>query len=189
MFANITGSRNAPGFVPGVCVIDKECEMKHAPRWILAAFILSIFLPVVSKAQTEETLFLVAAKESRVQAQKWIDFLQTYDLPVEHYVLSEFDLVKDHDFITIVGGLDETGFRDLLKDVIGDDETASLEAEGGKRMFVKEDIWKSGQTVLFFVGKDSSEAAAIRSETRETWMELLQEWFDLEEIPGGLRAY
>ena len=175
--------------MPGVYVIDKECEMKHATRWILAAFILSILLPVASKAQTEETLYLVAAKESRVKAQKWIDFLNQYELPVEHYVLSELDLVKEHDFITIIGGLDETGFRDLLTGMLGEAEVASLEAEGAKKMFLQENVWKTGQTVLVFAGSDPDEAAAARSESRETWMEILQDRFDLEEVPGGLRAY
>lgn len=163
--------------------------MKHTSGWILAAFILYFLTPVASNGQTEETLFLVAAKESRVKAQKWIDFLQTYDLPVEHYVLSELDLVKNHDFITIVGGLDETGFRDLLKGVIGDAEAASLDVEGVKKMFVKEDVWKPGQKVLVFTGKDAATAAAARSDSKEEWMEYLEEWFDLEEGPGGLRAY
>ncbi|MBN2320185.1 MAG: hypothetical protein JXR49_13965 [Acidobacteria bacterium] len=163
--------------------------MKHAAGWVLAAFFFSLLLPVASKAQTEDTLFLVAAKESRVKAQAWIDFLQRYDLPVEHYVLSELDLVKNHDFIAIVGGLDETGFRDLLKGVLGEAEIASLEAEGAKKMFVKDDVWKPGQKVLVFAGSDPAEAAEARSDSRETWMEYLTEWFDLEEIPGGLKAY
>ena len=163
--------------------------MKRAPGWILAAFIFSLLLPAASTAQTEETLYLVAAKDSRVKAQKWIDFLSAYDQPVEHYVLSELDQVKNHDFIAIAGGLNETGFRDLLKGVIGEAEVASLETGGAKKMFLKENVWKPGQKVLVFVGENPDEAAAARSESRDTWMEWIQEWFDLEEIPGGLKAY
>jgi hypothetical protein len=163
--------------------------MKRAPGWILAAFIFSLLLPAASTAQTEETLYLVAAKDSRVKAQKWIDFLQLYDLPVEHYVLSELDLVKNHDFIAIVGGLDETGFRDLLKGVIGEAGVASLETEGAEKMFLKENVWKPGQKVLVFAGRDAAAAAAARSESRERWLEYLKEWFDLEDVPGGLKAY
>jgi len=163
--------------------------MKQTPRWLLAAFIVYFLVPVASNAQTEDTLFLVAAKESRVKAQPWIDFLQRYDLPVEHYVLSEIDLVKDHDFIAVAGGLDETGVRDFLNNILGEAEVSSLEnAESGK-MILKENVWKPGQKVLVFTGKDTAMAAAARSESRDTWMKLLQEWFDLEEVPGGLRAY
>ena len=164
--------------------------MKHFPGWIHAAFIFCfLMLPVASEAQDEDTLFLVAAKESRVKAQVWIDFLQRYELPVEHYVLSELDLVKNHDFIVLTGGLNETGFKELLEGVIGEAEVASLEAEGAKKMLLKENVWKPSQKVLIFTGGNAEDAAAARSDTREKWMDLLQEWFDLEEIPGGLRAY
>jgi len=163
--------------------------MKHTPRWILAAFILYFLLPVASKAQTEDILYLVAAKDSRVKAQQWIDFLNQYDLQVEHYVLSELDMVKDHDFIVITGGLDEAGFRDILKSLIGEAEIASLEAKEPGEMYFKEDVWKPVQKVLVFAGRDADAAAAARRDSKETWMEYLTEWFDLEEVPGGLKAY
>ena len=175
--------------MPGVCNIEKEYEMKHAPGWILVAFILFLILPVESQAQDEDALILIAAKESRVQAQKWIDFLGQYELPVEHYFLSELEEVKDYDFVVITGGLNETGFKELLKGVIGDSDVASLEAEGAKKMFIKENLWKPGQTVLIFAGSDPALAAEARSESRDNWMELLQDWFDLDEVPGGLKAY
>ena len=163
--------------------------MNPSTRWILAAFIFASLLPVASKAQTEDTLCFVAAKDSRVKAQAWIDFLQLYELPVEHYVLSELDQAKNHDFIAIAGGVDESGVRDLLVKVIGEGEVASLEAGGAAKMFLKENVWKQGQKVLVFAGKDSAAAAAARSASKEKWMEYLQDWFDLDEIPGGLKAY
>ena len=163
--------------------------MKQMPKWILAAFIFTILLPAASEAQTGEALFLIAAKDSRVKAQKWIDFLQLYDQPVEHYVLSELDLAKEHDFIAIVAGLEEPGARDLLAKVLSNEEIASLENADTGKMFLKENVWKPGQKVLVFAGKDTDAAAEARSESKDTWMEDLEEWFDLEEIPGGLRAY
>jgi hypothetical protein len=163
--------------------------MKQTRKWIIALFIIASLLPAASYAQTGESLYFVAAKESRVKAQAWIDFLSLYELPVEHYFLSELDQVKSHDFVAIAGGLDEAGIRDLLVDVIGDSEVASLEANGAKKMFLKENVWKQGQKVLVFAGTDSAAAAEVRSEEKETWMEYLEEWFDLEEIPGGLKAY
>ena len=56
-------------------------------------------------------------------------------------------------------------------------------------MLLKENVWKPGQKVLIFTGENADDAAAARSNTRDKWMDLLQEWFDLEDIPGGLRAY
>ena len=163
--------------------------MKHTPGWIFTAFIIALLLSASSYAQTGESLYFVAAKESRVQAQAWIDFLKRYELPVEHYVPSEIDLVKDHDFIAIAGGLDETGISDLLKNILGDAEVSSLETAETGKMILKENIWKPEQKVLVFAGKDAATAADARSDSKEEWMEYLEEWFDLEEVPGGLRAY
>ena len=163
--------------------------MKQVSGWIITGFIFVLLLPAGSDAQTEDALFFVAAKDSRVKAQAWIDFLTQYDLPVEHYVLSELDLVKNHDFIAIAGGLEEDGMRDLLKSVIGDAEVAALEKADSGKMILTENVWKPGQKVLVFAGRDATAAAAARSKAKETWMEYLEEWFDLEEIPGGLRAY
>lgn len=163
--------------------------MKHAPARLSAAFLFVLLLPAVSPAQSEENLFLVAAKDSRVRAQSWIDFLKRYDLEIEHYFISEIDAAKTHDFIVIAGGLDEEGVRDLLKQVLGDAEVAALEKADKGKMMLKEDLWKPGQMVLVFAGRTSAEAAAARSEAKEIWMERLQDWFDLDEVPGGLKAY
>jgi hypothetical protein len=174
---------------PGANIFKKECEMKQRYTWILAAFLFAVLFPAASVAQTGDPLYLVAAKDSRVKAQKWIDFLKLYDQPVEHYVLSELDMVKDEDYIAIAGGLDEAGFRELLVNVIGEDEVDSLEKADAGKMLLKENVWKPGQKVLVFAGKDPDAAAEARNKSRDIWMEYLEDWFDLEEIPGGLRAY
>ena len=163
--------------------------MKRMSGWILAAFMISMALPAASVAQTGEPLYLLAAKESRVKAQKWIDFLKQYDQPVEHYVLSEIDQVKKQDYVVVVGGLDEPGFRDILLEIVGNDEVASIENGDKGKMLLKKDVWKPGQMVLVFAGKNTDAAAEARSASKDKWMDYLEEWFDLEEIPGGLRAY
>jgi hypothetical protein len=163
--------------------------MKPMVRYISCAFISAVLLLSAAAAQSEDTLILIAGQASRVKAQPWIDFLMKNGLAVEHYVLSELDKVKNQPYITIMGGLDEAGFRDLLSQAAGSELAASLEGKGAKKMLVKDDVWASGQKVLIFAGQDVDAAAAIRVETRDAWMECLTEWFDLEEIPGGLRAY
>lgn len=163
--------------------------MKRMSGWILVAFIVSMMMPCASVAQTGEPLYLLAAKESRVKAQKWIDFLKQYDQPVEHYVLSELDQVKKQDYVAVVGGLDEPGFHEILVGIIDADDVASIENGDKGKMLLKEDVWKPGQMVLVFAGKNADAAAEARNASRDTWMEYLEEWFDLEEIPGGLRAY
>jgi len=163
--------------------------MKRIAGLIFSVFIIACLLLPTSGAQSEYTMILVAGQGSLVKAQTWIDFLKKNELTVDHYVLSELDQVKNYPYITIMGGLDETGIEEMFTEVIGAAETASLAEKGAKKMFLKEDVWKPGQKVLVFAGNDVAAAAAVRTESRDAWMEYLTEWFDLEEVPGGLRAY
>ncbi len=163
--------------------------MNRIAGLILSVFIVACLLVPSSAAQDEYTMILVAGQSSLVKAQTWIDFLKQHELTVEHYVLSELEQVKKYPYITIMGGLDEAGIKEVFAEVIGADETAALTEKGSKKMFLKEDVWEPGQKILVFAGDDVAAAAAARTESRDTWMEYLTEWFDLEEIPGGLRPY
>jgi hypothetical protein len=163
--------------------------MKHIAGLIFTVFITACLMSSPSAAQDEYTMILVAGQGSLVKAQTWIDFLKKNELTVEHYVLSELDQVKKYPHITIVGGLNEPGIKELLTEVIGAAETASLAEKGAQKMFLKEDIWAPGQKILIFAGNDADAAAEARAESRDTWMEYLTEWFDLDDIPGGLRPY
>jgi len=171
------------------CNGKKEYEMKRFTGLIFFVLAIACLPARNSGAQNEYTMILVSGQGSLVKAQTWIDFLRKNELTVEHYVLSELDQVKDRPYITIMGGLDEAGFKEVLTEVIGAAETASLAEEGAKKMFLKEDVWKPGQKVLVFAGCDADAAAAARTESKDTWMEYLTEWFDLEDAPGGLRPY
>ncbi len=163
--------------------------MKRIAGLIFSILMIACLLVPSSGAQDEYTMILVAGQGSLVKAQTWIDFLKKNELTVEHYVLSELDQVKKYPYITIMGGLDESGIKELLTEVIGADETASLGETGTGQMFLKEDVWAPGQRVLIFAGNDVDAAAEARTGSRDAWMEYLTEWFDLEEVPGGLRAY
>jgi hypothetical protein len=163
--------------------------MKHAPKWIFFISIIT-FLPLCnSGAQDEDTMVLVAGQASLVKAQTWIDFLKKNGITVDHYVLSELGKVKNNKYITIMGGLDEAGFREVITEIVGADEAAALVGKGAKKMLLKENLWIPGQKILVFAGADAEAAAAIRAESRAAWMKYLEEWFDLEEMPGGLRPY
>jgi hypothetical protein len=163
--------------------------MKRMLKWAFSVLVIAFLLSSLSKAQIEDTMILVAGQASRVKAQTWIDFLKKNEITVDHYVLSELDKVKGKKYITIMGGLDEAGIKDLLTEVVGAAETALLAKKGAKKVFLKEDVWTPGQKVLVFAGSTVEAAATARTESRDTWMEYLTEWFDLEEAPGGLRAY
>jgi hypothetical protein len=158
-------------------------------NWIFPAIIAVALLLAASTAGAQDSMTLVTGQASLVKTQTWIDFLKKNEITVDHYVLSEFAKAKDKKFITIIGGLDEPGVKDIITEVCGPAEATALAAKGAKKMYLKENTWKPGQKVLVFAGADADAAAAARTESRETWMKYLKDWFDLGDSPGGLRAY
>jgi hypothetical protein len=163
--------------------------MKHLKKYSLS-FLLAVFLlssPALVLAQ--DTMFVVAAQPSLVKAQPWIDFLKKNEITVEHAVPSELNSVKNKKYLTIMGGMNEPGMKEILTEVVGATEASALAKPGAKKMFVKENTWVAGQRILVFAGDNAESAAAARTESRETWMKYLKEWFDLGAGPGGLKSY
>ncbi len=156
---------------------------------VFPAFLAAFLLAAASGAHAQDPMTLVSGQASLVKTQTWIDFLKKNEIAVDHYVLSELPKVKDKNYITIVGGMDEPGIKDVVAEVCGAGEAAALSAKGARKMFLKENVWKQGQKVLIFAGADADAAAAARTESREQWMKYLKAWFDIGDIPGGLRAY
>lgn len=158
---------------------------KYMLSFLLAFFVLSSPAWVLA----QDTMILVASQASLVKAQPWVDFLKKNEISVEHAVPSEFKSVKNKKYITIVGGMDEAGIKEVIAEAVGSAEAPGLAKPGAKKMFMKENTWVAGQRVLVFAGDNAESAAAARTESREIWMKYLKDWFDLGEGPGGLKAY
>lgn len=162
-----------------------KLQKKYSLVFLLAVFLLSS--PTWALAQ--DTMFLVATQASLVQAQRWIDFLEKNEITVEHFMPLELESVKKKKYITIIGGMDEPGMKEILTVVLDASEASALSQAGAKKMFLKENLWVAGQRILVFAGDNAESAAAARTESRDTWMKYLEAWFDLEEGPTGLKAY
>ena len=158
---------------------------KYSLAFILAVFLLSS--PTWALAQ--DTMYLVAGQASLVKAQRWMDFLKKNEITVEHAVPSELASVKKKKYVTIIGGMDEPGMKDILTEVLGASEASALSQAGAKKMFLKENLWVAGQRMLVFAGDNAESAEAARTESRDIWMKYLKDWFDLGEGPSGLKAY
>jgi hypothetical protein len=158
---------------------------KYLPAFLLAFFVLS--LPAWALAQ--DTMTVVANQASLVKAQPWIDFLRKNEITVEPVLPSELKSVKNKKYITVMGGMDEPGIKDIVTEVVGASEASALAKPGAKKMFVKENTWVAGQRMLIFAGDNVESAAAARVESRETWMTYLKEWLDLGAGPSGLKSY
>jgi hypothetical protein len=163
--------------------------MKHLKKYSLA-FALAVFLlssPAWVLAQ--DTMFVVANQASLTKAQPWIDFLKKNEITVETVAPSELKSVQNKKYITIMGGMDEPGIKDIATELVGASEASSLAKPGAKKMLMKENTWVAGQRILVFAGDNVESAAAARTESRETWMKYLKDWFDIGSGPGGLKAY
>jgi hypothetical protein len=162
--------------------------MKPVMKYTLSFLMILFVLSSGAWVQAQDTMILVSSQASLVKAQPWLDFLKKNEISVDHVVLSEVKSVKNKKYITIVGGMDEPGIKELVTEVVGP-EAADLAKPGAKRMFMKENTWVAGQRILVFAGDNAESAAAARTEAREQWMKYLKDWFDLGEGPGGLKAY
>jgi hypothetical protein len=168
---------------------EKEWTMKRMKKYALLSLLALFVLSTPAWVLAQDTMILVASQASLVKAQPWIDFLKKNEITVEHVVPSEFKSVKNKKYITIMGGMDEPGIKDIVTEVVSAGEASDLAKAGAKKMFMKENTWVAGQRVLVFAGDNAESAAAARTESREAWMKYLKDWFDLGEGPGGLKAY
>ena len=157
---------------------------KCIPFFILALFLLSSPGWVLA----QDTMIVVANQASLTKAQPWIDFLKKNEITVETVAPSALKSVQNKKYITITGGMDEPGMKDIITEVVGASEASALAKPGAKKMFLKENTWVAGQRILVFAGDNAESAAAARTESRETWMKYLKDWFDIGSGPGGLKA-
>ena len=163
--------------------------MKPLKKYMLLVLLAVFVLISPAWVLAQDTMILVASQASLVKAQPWVDFLKKNEISVEHAVPSEFKSVKNKKYITIVGGMDEAGIKEVIAEAVGPAEAPALAKPGAKKMFMKENTWVAGQRILVFAGDNAESAATARTESREIWMKYLKDWFDLGEGPGGLKAY
>jgi len=163
--------------------------MKLFKKYSLSFLLAVVVLSFPAWALAQDAMIFVANQASLVKAQPWIDFLKKNEITVEHAVPSELKSVQNKKYITIEGGMDDPAVKEIITSVVGASEASALAKAGAKKMFMKENTWVAGQRILVFAGDNAESAAAARTESRETWMKYLKDWFDLGSGPGGLKAY
>jgi hypothetical protein len=160
--------------------------MSSFKKTVVALFALMLLVPAFAMAYD---MNVVADEANRTNSQKWLDLLAQNEITVVPVAPADIDKVKQQKYITIIGGVDDAAIKKLVTEVAGADEAAAMAKPGAKKMLVKDNVWSQGQKVLLFTGSDKNAAAEARVESRETWMPLLEEWFELDEGPAALKAY
>jgi hypothetical protein len=142
----------------------------------IGLIILSIFL---SSAFAFDKLFIVANPAALGLAKDFITTLNNESIPLG-MVMDQFEKVKKEKYIIVLGGAKGPGSVDeFVRQVLTPQEQESGNKPGGK-MFVKENVFAQGQTIIVFTGTDDASAADARKNNRKAWWPYLVKWFDLD---------
>ena len=140
---------------------------------------LMVFLISLVPAFAYDKLFIVGNQAAIDLAKEFFTTLSNESIPLA-IVTDQFDKVKNEKFVFVLGGAKGPGGVDeFVKQVLSKEELASGNQPGG-RMFVKENVFSQGQTIVVFTGPDEAAAAAARKNGRKTWWPYLVKWFELD---------
>lgn len=138
-----------------------------------------IFLAFQGSAFAFDRLFIVTNDKALGMAKDFLNTLNNESIPLT-IVSEQFDKVKKEKYIVVLGGAKGPGSVDeFVKLVLTKEEQAEATQPGGK-MFVKENVFAQGQTIIVFAGPDESAAAEARKSGRKTWWSYLVKWFELD---------
>ena len=154
--------------------------MEGKRRLLIAALIGLMILPIfVNSAFAFDKLFIVTNQAALDLAKDFITTLNNESIPLG-IVMDQFEKVKKEKYIIVLGGSRGSGSVDeFVRQVLTPQEQASANQPAGK-MFVKENVFTQGQTIIVFAGPDEASAANVRKNNRNNWFQYLAKWFDLD---------
>ena len=146
---------------------------------MLALAGLLLFTIFSGSAFAFDKLFIVANPTAVGMAKEFFNTLNNESIPLA-IISEQFDKVKNEKYIVVLGGAKGPGsVEDFVKLVLTKEEQAAASQPGGK-MFVKENVFTQGQTIIVFAGTDEAAAAEARKNGRKTWWPHLVKWFELD---------
>ncbi len=148
--------------------------------WITVVVALSLGF---SQFAAASDLIVVATEETREFSLDWLGFLESKEVPVRLVTPDAFSEVQMELFIVVLGSPSESkAIEEIAKDALAADELESIKTEG--KMFYKPQAWNVGQKVILFLGPDQDAVKKARKSTHEKWYEMLQDWFDIDDMEG-----
>lgn len=162
--------------------------MKAKRSIILLAAVAIMSLAFVHTVMAD--LVVVATDASFKDAQKWVDFLTSKDVPVKHITPQEFSKFEKEQYLVVMGSIDEVGgVKDLVKEALSSAEFSDVSKAGNKEMYIKSDVWGEDQEVIIFSGATKADAIEARVGNRATWWDEIALWFDIETGGVTLHGY
>jgi hypothetical protein len=158
----------------------EELKMETKKKALMIALAgLMVLLISSGSAFAFDKLFIVANQAAVGMAKEFFNTLSNESIPLA-IVSEQFEKVKNEKYIFVLGGAKGPGsVDDFVKLVLTKEEQASAGQPGGK-MFVKENVFTQGQTIIVFSGSDEAAAAEARKNGRKTWWPYLVKWFELD---------
>ena len=153
----------------------------HMSRRSLAvvAILFAVLVVCTGSASAYDKLFIVASQTSVNLAKEFFTTLSNESIPLS-IVTDQYDKVKSEKYIIVLGGAKGSGsVDDFVKQVLTKEELAAGNVPEGK-MFVKENVFTQGQTIIVFMGPDEAAAANARKNSRKTWWQYFVNWFELD---------
>jgi parallel beta-helix repeat protein len=94
-------------------------------------------------------------------------FLKGQGVDIIYVNASNFSEYKQERFIVILGGPDAyEGVGEIVREVLNESEQGWLREKGNRRMYVKTNVWRTGQVVMIIAGSDREETQKACEENK-----------------------
>jgi hypothetical protein len=154
---------------------------------------LAIMCLALAPVASASDLVVVATKAMFEKSAAWTKFLGSKGVSVKNVAPSDLEGFKDVPYVVVMGGLDEAdGIKPLAEKALSKSELDRMSMDGSTGMYVKYDVWGSGQEVIIFTGASEKGVEAARKSNRAEWMDIIFNWFEIEFDDmgrGGTPAY
>jgi Tol biopolymer transport system component len=100
-------------------------------------------------------------------ASDFFGFLGNKGIEVVHATVDDFEQHQDEKFVVILGGPDAyDGVGEIVQGVLSGDEQSFLREKGNRKMYVKTNVWGTGQRVMVIAGSDREQTKTAHQENR-----------------------
>jgi hypothetical protein len=154
---------------------------KRATVVSICLFVLLILVcGAMAQKQPEERLYVLGTQAGLDLAKDFLTMLYNESVPVVT-ITGQFEQVKKEKYIIVLGGVREPGgLGEFVKQILTEQEQQESSKPGNEKMYVKENVFAKGQSIVVFAGADTAASAEARKKNRSRWMPLIGKWFDLD---------
>ena len=153
--------------------------MAKKKNLIIISIGLIALLGFVNTAFAFDKLYIVTNQTALDLAKDFITVLNNESIPMV-ITMDNFEKIEKEKFIIVLGGAKgPDGVGGFIKQILSAEEQKEASQADGK-IFVKENIFAQGQSIIVFTGSDEASAADARKNSRKIWWDCLVEWFELD---------